>query len=155
MALAIPYDIHRIQNVHLAVNRQSFDNVVDLAGFQFRPTHLPYLWEFQHTGLHQKGRLVHVAGFLGGNAIAMQPKAQIYLVDRNSKAEGLIFPSPAKRMRINLEAHRTLSLDGYKGLPKEWPLEMVEKIIRVRMREIVLLKENFLLELNRQKQPAA
>ena len=149
------YDIHNIQNVKLAVNRETFDQVTDLSGFQFRPTGEHYLWDFQHSGSGHKGRLLHVEGFLGVPSIALQPNGQAYLVNLKGKTLALLFPGPPKRMKLVPAHHRTVPIEKFKGLPPGWPREIVEKVLRVRLRDLVLINEFFLLETAQQKQPAA
>ena len=149
------YDIHRIQNIQLAVHRESFDQVTDLAGYQLRPTAEPFLWDFQHNRSGNKGKLLHVEGFLGGSSIALQPHGQAYLVAMKGKTLGLLFPGVPKRMKLIPSHYRAIALEKYKGLPQDWPREIAEKILRVRMRELIFLNEFFLLDIAQQKTPAA
>jgi len=149
------YDVYRIQNVHLGVAREAFDRVVNLSGFQLRPTDQPYLWDFRHSHGGERGRLLHVEGFLGGTSIALLPGSQAYLVEHKGKTRGLLFPPTPKRMRVNYEAHRVVPLEKLKGFPSHWPKQLVSKVLRVRIRDLVLLDQAFLLDITLRKQPAA
>ena len=155
MSRASRYDVHRIQNVQLAVNRESFDQVTDLKGFHLRPTASSYLWDFQHGPSGNKGRLLHVEGFLGGPTISLQPSGQAYLVSLKGKTLALLFPGQPKRLKLVLSHYRAIPLEKFKGLPPAWPPEIADKIFRVRLRDLVIMNEYYLLETMQQKQPAA
>ena len=140
-------DIHQIQSVNLGIIRTPFDRVMEVSGFSVRPVEGDAsVWDFHHTASGEKGRLLHMEGFLGKRPVAVNGRGQAYLITRQGFTLALMFPSAPRRMKLNQANFKVLPPIAGKHYPQAWPAEMVSKVIRSRFRTIVLLDEAYLLK---------
>jgi hypothetical protein len=120
---------------------------MELSGFRLKPVERSNcIWEFQHAESNEKGRLLHVEGFLSDGLLSMSVKGTAYMITRQDFTLALLFSSPARTMWLSQANYKVLSKDDPKVCPAEWPKEMIARVIRARFRTVVVLDEAFLLE---------
>ncbi|MEE8396228.1 MAG: hypothetical protein V3S29_09250 [bacterium] len=140
-------DIHPIDSTNLGVYREPFDRVVDITGFTLWPVAgSNFVWDFQHPGTLERGRLLHVEGFLKGGSVALNHRGQAYVVTRQDFSLALLFPSTPRRISLGGGNYKILPKDSKKAFPAGWPRALISQIVRARFRTVVIINEAFLLE---------
>ena len=140
-------DVFPVHATNLGVLRDPFDKVVELSGFQLKPVGNSHcIWDFQHAESQEKGRLLHVEGFLGGGLVSMSVSGTAYMVTRQDFTLALLFSSQPRGMWLNDAKYKVLPKDESKFFPPEWPKEIISRIIRARFRTVVILDESVLLK---------
>ena len=141
-------DVHQIDSTNLGLYRDSFDRVVELSGFQLQPVQgSGYIWEFQHPPSNERGRLLHVEGFLRDSGMAMSVKGTAYLVTRQDFTLALAFPTSPRSLWLTDGKYKVIPKDEERAYPSAWPHEMVAKIVRSRFRKVVIIDESYLLRM--------
>ncbi len=141
-------DVHQIDTTNLAVYRDSFDRVMELSGFQLKPVPgTNFVWEFQHPPTSERGRLLHVEGYLRDGNVSMSVNGIAYMITRQDYTLALVFPTSPRTVWLTESNHKVLPKDGQKAYPATWPKELVAKIIRFRFRKLVIIDESYLLQL--------
>ena len=140
-------DVHQIQAVNLGMFRSAFDRIVELSGFQMQPgDNTGCVWNFQHPESGERGRLLHVEGYLGKGGINISVNGMAYLITRQHFTLALAFPSAPRTMWLTDSNHKVLPNGGEKQFPAEWPKEMIKRVIRSRFRKVVIIDESYLLQ---------
>lgn len=140
-------DVHHVQSTYIGIYREPFDKVMEISGFRLKPVERSNcVWEFHHPGSNERGRLLHVEGFLTEELVSMSVKGTAYMVTRQDYTLALLFSSPARAMWLSQSNYKVLPKDGAGICPEEWPREMVARVIRSRFRTVLVLDEAFLLE---------
>lgn len=139
-------DVHRIDSINLGMYRSPFDKIVDLGGILIEPADQSgNVWKFAHPASGEKGRLLHVEGYLGERGVVMSGRGMAYIITRQHFALALAFPSPPRGIWLTDANHKVLPRDDVSFLPSEWPRGMIKKVIRLRFRKIIIIDESFLL----------
>lgn len=140
-------DVHNVQSTNLGIYREPFDKVVELTGFRLTPVQNSHcIWDFQHSESNEKGRLLHVQGFLAGGMVTMSARGTAYMVTRQNFTLALLFSSPPRGMWLSEEKFKVLPKESSRAYPPDWPQDLISKIIRARFRTVVILNEAALLE---------
>lgn len=146
MAQKTQLDVHQISSVNLGIYRAQFDRIVELGGIRIQPTdETGCIWKFAHPDSGERGRLLHVEGYLGGNGVVMSGRGMAYLITRQRFALALAFPSAPRTMWLTDANHKKLPRDDESLLPGGWPQEMIKSVIRLRFRKILIIDEAYLL----------
>lgn len=139
-------DVHRINSVNVGIYRAKFNQVVDLGGIKLVPDdRTGCVWQFSHPGSGERGRMLHVDGYLGDNSVVMSGKGMAYMITRQQFALALAFPNSPRTMWLTEGNHKILPKNDVGMFPPEWPREMIKSVIRLRLRKIVIIDESFLL----------
>lgn len=140
-------DVFPVHNTNLGVLRDTFDKVVELSGFHLKPVENSHcIWDFQHAESQEKGRLLHVEGFLGAGLVSMSVRGTAYMVTRQDFTLALLFSTQPKGMWLTEAKYKVLSKEQPKLFPPEWPKEIISRIIRARFRTVIILDESVLLK---------
>lgn len=139
-------DVHQIESINLGMYRSPFDKIIDLGGIQIEPADRSgYVWKFDHPGSGEKGRLLHMEGYLSERGVVISGRGMAYMITRQHYTLALAFASSPRRMWLTDSNHKILPREDVSFLPPEWPREMIKKVIRLHFRKIVIIDESFLL----------
>lgn len=139
-------DVHQIDSINLGMYRSPFDKIVDLGGIEVAPVDQSgYVWKFTHPASGEKGRLLHMEGYLGDQPVVISARGMAYMITRQHFTLALAFPSPPRGMWLTDSNHKILPREDLSFLPPGWPREMIKKVIRLRFHKIIIIDESFLL----------
>ena len=139
-------DVHQINSINLGMYRTPFDKIVDLGGIHVEPADRSgYVWKFAHPGSGEKGRLLHVEGYLGEQGVVISGRGMAYMITRQHYTLALAFPSPPRGMWLTDANHKILPREDDSFVPAEWPKGLIKMVIRLRFRKIIIIDESFLL----------
>ena len=130
----------------LGVFRDRFDRVVELQGFELTPVQgTSEVWNFRNPLSGQRGRLLNVAGYLDDAPISLTTWGRAYMITRQDYTLALLFPGAPRRIKLNQARYKVLDVNTKPPYPRHWPTGLVTRVIRLRLRNIIILDESFLL----------
>ena len=130
----------------LGVFRDRFDRVVELQGFELTPVEgASEVWNFRNPLSGQRGRLLNVKGYLDDAPISLTTRGRAYMITRQDYTLALLFPGAPRRIKLNQARYKVLDVNAKPRYPRHWPTGLVTRVIRMRLRNIIILDESFLL----------
>jgi hypothetical protein len=140
--------LHRTGNLWIGLERDRFDAELRLAKLDLVPEkRSPIVWRFRE-GEGETGRLLNVLGWLEGGMVSVSTRGTLYFKKTESGPLALFLPDTPKRLELGNKPPKTLSPDGRKKplYPLSWPRQAVQRVIRHRLRTIVVLDADALLD---------
>ena len=141
-------DIYPVGSGHVGIFRDPFEKVMELEGFELTPTeNASEIWEFSHPDSGIRGRLLNVEGFLGDEPVSLTTRGRAYMITRQNFTLALLFPGSPRRLKLSESRFKVVAKDSDPGaVLAAWPAAAIDKVIRHRFRNIVILEEAFLLQ---------
>ncbi len=139
-------DVFQFHDHHLGLFRESFDRVVELAGFELTPVEgVAEVWNFRGPRSGQRGRLIDVSGFLFEVPVALTTRGRAYMITRQDFTLALLLPGAPQRLKLTDIKYSVVQPRRRRPYPEQWPAELVTRVIRYRWHNIVILNEAYLL----------
>ena len=141
-------DVYQVGANRVGIFRESFERVMELDGFELTPSgEVHEIWDFTNSISGLRGRLINVEGYLGDSTLTLTTQGRAYLVTRQEFTLGLLFPSAPRRLKLSEIRYRVLpDKEQRAALPLLWPVGAVDRVIRHRFRNIIILEDGFFLE---------
>lgn len=107
----------------------------------------PVVWRYRDPD-GREGRLLNVVGWLDGGLVSVSTRGTLYLRKGGGMDLALYLPEAPKRVELGPKPPKVLSPEGRKKplVPPQWPKEAVRQVIRYRLRTILLLNEDLLVD---------
>ena len=141
-------DIYQVGANRVGIFRESFERVMELDGFELTPSgDVHEIWNFTNETSGLRGRLINVDGYLADSPLTLSTQGRAYLVTRQEFTLGLFFPGAPKRLKLSEIRYRVLpDKEQRAALPLLWPVDAVDRVIRHRFRNIIILEDGYFLE---------
>lgn len=141
-------DIYQVGANRVGIFRESFEQVMKLDGFELTPSgEVHEIWNFTNSISGLRGRLINVDGYLGDSPLTLTTRGRAYLVTRQDFTLGLLFPEAPRHLKLSEIRYRVLpDKEQRAALPLLWPVDAVDRVIRHRFRNIIILEDGFFLE---------